>query len=291
MNTEVVEPTDFESNFDPQKYLEQRYKQPGSPENKLRDFQIDSVHAFFAELYHSITLPGKKSCKILDYGCGPVIAFGISAAGKAQVSEIVLAEYTPKSREAIQQWLDKDALAFNWSPYFNYVVRNLEGKSEQDVVSREERLRSLIKMASCDITLDQPIEKGYEGPYDVVLTMLAIESVCRSEGEYCIFIKRLSSLVEPGGHLLLIAKLAPLSQPMYYKVGNEDMYYYALSCDAVTNALKQASFVNISTTRLSIAEIIEGVKTSESSSIDTHWNNDSFYYMFFNATKVGPRDF
>ena len=206
------------------------------------------------------------------------------------MSEIVLAEYTSKNRQALQQWLDKDPSAFDWSPYFNYVVRDLEGKSEQDVLSREERLHSLVKIASCDISLDQPIEMGYEGPYDVVLTMLAIESACRSESEYFIFIERLSSLVKPGGHLLLIAKLATVSQPMYYKVGNQDIYYYTLSFDAVTSALKHASFVNISTAHLSIAEMLEGVKTLEYSSIDMHWNNDSFYYMCFNATKVGPQD-
>lgn len=95
-------------------------------------------------------------------------------------------------------------------------------------------------------------------------------------------------MVEPGGCLFLFAKLAAVSQPMYYKVGEENMYYYALSCEAVTSALKRSSFVNISTTRLSITEMLEGVQASEYSSIDTHWDTDSFYYMVFTATRAGP---
>ena len=157
------------------------YGKPGSHKNRLRDFWLESVHKLFSDLYSSDEACSPKSCKILDYGCGPVIAYVISAAGKAQVSEIVLTEYTSKNCEAIQQWLDKDPSAFDWSPFFNYVVRNLEGKSEQ-----EERLRSLVKIASCDISLGQPIEKGYGGPYDVIPTMLSIESACQSEYDYLV---------------------------------------------------------------------------------------------------------
>ena len=46
---------------------------------------------------------------MLDYGCGPVIANVISAAGIG--SDIILAEYTEKSRQAIQQWLDSEPSA------------------------------------------------------------------------------------------------------------------------------------------------------------------------------------
>ena len=161
------------------------------------------------------------------------------------------------------------------------------GKSEQDVISREERLRSLVKIASCDITLDQPIEKGYEGPYDVILTMLSIESACQSEYDYLVFIKRLSRLLKPDGHLLLFSKLTTVTaQPIEYKVGTQCFYLYALTSDTVIQALEQTSFVNISTTHLSIAETLSGVQAADFVPIEAHPNDKNFYYMLFRAIKA-----
>ena len=44
---------------------------------------------------------------------------------------------------------------------------------------REETLRKAIKViVPCNITQDPPIAKGYEGPYDVMMSMLCIENCC-----------------------------------------------------------------------------------------------------------------
>ena len=40
-----------------------------------------------------------------------------------------MSDYVPANREALRQWLHRDSAAFNWSPYFDYVVRGLEGKA------------------------------------------------------------------------------------------------------------------------------------------------------------------
>ena len=41
--------------------------------------------------------------KVLNYGCGPILAYDISPAGVK--AEIVLAENGEKSRNALQDWL------------------------------------------------------------------------------------------------------------------------------------------------------------------------------------------
>ena len=96
-------------------------------------------------------------------------------------TEVVLAEYSEKACSSLRLWLDKDPKAFNWSPYVNYMVETVEGGTIQDVEEREKRLRSIVKaVVHCDITQDIPIEKGYEGPYDVVMSILCISNACKS---------------------------------------------------------------------------------------------------------------
>ena len=96
----------------------------------------------------------------MDYGCGPVIANTISAAAKA--SSIVLSDFTPNNRKALRQWLNIDSAAFDWSPYFKYVVRDMEGKGEQEVKERQELVCKLVKaVVHCDITQDPPIDPDY----------------------------------------------------------------------------------------------------------------------------------
>lgn len=98
-------PTDFnyQDKFDPIEYLHQCYKTPGTPQNYWRNLRLELIHDTFETILPK-DLRDNEEFKVLDYGSGPVIAHVISAAGKQQVSEIVLAEYTKKNREALHKW-------------------------------------------------------------------------------------------------------------------------------------------------------------------------------------------
>jgi hypothetical protein len=128
----------FQSRFSAIDYLNTSYRCPGG--NVLRDFAIGKVHEFFKETkFDTVNLAG-ETLKVLDYGCGPVIAYIISAAG-IEATEIVLADFTDGCREAVQLWLDKNPSAWDWTPYIKYVVQTLEGnEDEYEVTQREESL-------------------------------------------------------------------------------------------------------------------------------------------------------
>ena len=56
----------------------------------------------------------------------------------------------------------EDPEAFNWSPYFSYVVEKLENKSKEEAEGREEQARRLVKaVVHCDIRETPPIESDY----------------------------------------------------------------------------------------------------------------------------------
>ena len=235
----ISEKNNYPERFDPRNYLDAYYKlRPCGPfGTKLHEFFNSAEQK---DLYQS------DKIKVLDYGCGPAICHSISAAGIPNVSEIVLAEYTARNREAVQQWLDKDPSAFDWSLHIKYVVQTLEGKAEQQVAEREERMRSLVKVVSCDITEDPPIDKGYEGPYDIVISCLCLETSCNNLDEYRAGIAKLTSLVKPGGLLLIYSiDMQPEDGPACYDVGQEHFESLCVSCDFIDGALKETSVLSI----------------------------------------------
>ncbi len=146
-----------------------------SSQEKLYKFLRLCLHEFFFTI-------DKSELMILDYGGGPNVANQISASGKAK--EIVLADYCRPNREFVKAWC-KDKANYDFSADFRYVVCKLEGKSETEALKRQVVVQQSIKaVISCDVTQDIFIEKGYEGPYDVVTCLLFLENVATNVDEY-----------------------------------------------------------------------------------------------------------
>ena len=239
---------DYHNKFSPSIYLETRYKHPG--ENKLHHFPTQCLHAFFKD----VQIPPTSEYSVLDYGCGPAIANVISSAKVA--TEVVLAEYTEKNREAVQKWLDKESTAWNWRPFFEHIVVTLEGKSPNEAIEREERLRSITRaVVPCDITQDPPIAEGFGGPYDTVMCMLSIEAGCHTHEEYKAAVKRVHQLIKSGGFLLLYSTVRRDTSTLgWYKVGDETFTEIPLSLEFVYATLKEANLLIVKTECLEIPE-------------------------------------
>ena len=234
---------------DPKAYLETRYKQQNGYKS-MTDFALVNVQKFFAQKHSTST---GVPLKVLDYGCGPVLAYTINAAGAN--AEIVLAEYGEKCRNALQDWLSHSPSAWDWTPYIKHVVCDLEGKDDSEVQKRDENLRKAIKaIVPCDITQDPPIAKGYEGPYDVVMSMLCIENGCLTRNEYKAAMQRLTKLVKRGGNFLLHSSVRNREEnddtPGYYTIGKERHIQVALPLKFVLTTLKESGFAVIETNEL-----------------------------------------
>lgn len=209
-----------------------------------------NVHKFFVQKHSTLQ---DEPMKVLDCGCGPVLAYSICAAGAN--AEIVLAEYGEKCRNAVQDWLDRSPSAWNWTPHIKYVVCDLEGKDNSQIQKREEDLRKAIKaVVPCDITQDPPIAKDYEGPYDVVMSLLCIESGCLTREEYKAAVKRIATLVKHRGNLLLFSTIRNRREgddtPGYHYVGEEKHTEVALPLNFVQTTLSECGFDILETNKL-----------------------------------------
>ena len=116
---------------DPAIFLEVHFA-PQSIYKAMKVFAAVNVHRFFAQK-HSFSKG--MPLKVLDYGCGPVLAYDISPAAGVK-AEVVLAEYDEKCRNALQDWLDGNPSAWDWTPYIKYVVCELEHKDANETKAR-----------------------------------------------------------------------------------------------------------------------------------------------------------
>ena len=174
----------------------------------IQHSQLLSLHPIFPTCTIYKTLGAVNKClKILDVGAGPSISNVISAAPYA--SEIVLAEYTENNHRALQQWLDRDPEAFDWTTFIKHVVVDVEGE-EKDIAVREDKIRSSIKaVVPCNITKDPLLPQDY-----VVQSVLCICAAVQTKDEYVVVFKRLSQFIKPNGKLILY-----LVEEAYNKLG------------------------------------------------------------------------
>ena len=231
----------------------------------LRDFVIGKVHEFFQATKFDIVEP-RESLKVLDYGCGPVIAHVISAAG-IDTTEIVLAEFVDECRMEVQLWLDKDPSAWDWTPYIKYVVQILEGNDdEREIIQRELNLRKSIKaVVPCDISQDPPIAEGFAGlQYDVVMSILCLESACKTKDEYKAAVRKLTSLVKPGGYLVLYCSLKTMeSRYGHYHVGENKFTFLGVTLEFVLESLKDGGLLDIHYSLLPEEDLLKAQKYSD----------------------------
>ena len=216
-------------------YLEARYKDV--PTNDRVHFLLNGFHEVFQSLPHSL--------KILDYGSGPVIQNCISAAPHA--SEIVFSDIAESNREAVRKWLGRDPTAFNWSPHFDYVVQTLEGKGEKEAREREEMLRKLVKgVAHCDALADPLIEKGFEGPYDVIIEGGCLIAACTTIERFKEALVTLSHLLKPGGTIIMWGfNVSMEHKTTIYRVGNKDYNCLCVEKEFVVDAVKDAGLTDV----------------------------------------------
>ena len=242
----------YDLKFDPHEYL--KFYTEVSPVHK---FPLKVIHDMFQSYG---TAPA--GLKVLEFGSGPVPIYQCSTPLHA--SEVVFAEYTERNRKVLQKWLDKDPDAFDFTPFFKYVVQDLEGKGEDEVIKRQDELRALVKgVIPCDILSDPILTvPGYEGPYDVITSSFCLPGSVGSLEGFDEAIKKLTAYLRPGGVLLLNDAEGPSDKDRFYYVGNEKFPSIKITADFLRSVLENNGYRNITITRLAYddANLMEVMK-------------------------------
>ena len=231
--------TDYEAKFDPKKYLEVYYTSLITGSDWTADFQLRHYHRFY-EKYSCKW--DKNSTKLLEFGAGPVIANVISAA--PYVQEIVLASHTEIERNELTLWKNGVEGAHDWSPFFKYVVGKLETKpGEEAWMERATLLRGRLTITSCDIQQEHPIGIGSpsEAPFSIISTNLCLESACSTYDEYKAAVKKLGSLLQRGGYLVI----SGVERETFYRAAGQTQckwFCLYITLAQIKEAMEEAGF-------------------------------------------------
>ena len=226
----------YDDNFDVSTYVNDHMV-----DSEILEFSLVCLNECFSAIDS-----GENGLTVLDYGCGPNLATQISAASKA--TEIVLADYCKPNRDFTKKWLAADPSAHDWSFYFKHVVETLEGKSHQESIERQKVLRDKVKaVVACDLTKDQFIEEEYEGPYDVVKSLLCLGVPATNKDEYIIlsFLRKLACLVKINGTLLFSDVTVESAKWCPYKVGSKEFDPFNIPTEDIVSMLRAAGFSDI----------------------------------------------
>lgn len=239
---EVIGQDTYTKHFDPGAYLTVKFSgaKVCSCSRDRVEFPLKCLHESFADLK-------KSSLEVIDLGSGPAIYSAISAAPYA--SEIVLSDIVEGNRDAMNKWLKNDPSAHDWTPYFDFVVKTLEGKGDQEARLRETEVRQAVKhVVYTDLNTKPPVDPICMKQYDVVITLFCLESAWNTTATFKEGIKNcIPTLLKPGGTFMLavMARKQDKKEQGYYTIQSHKFLQLNVTPELAETALREAGFCNI----------------------------------------------
>ncbi|XP_059563801.1 nicotinamide N-methyltransferase [Myotis daubentonii] len=218
------------SHFNPRDYLEKYYSfgSTQSAENQI-------LRLLLKKLFNIFCVAGVKGDLLIDIGSGPTIYQLLSACESFKT--IIATDYTDQNLQELEKWLKKEPGAFDWSPVVTYVCE-LEGNRVKGQ-EKEEKLRRAVKQVlKCDVTQSRPLGAASLPLADCLLSTLCLDAACPDLPTYRTALRNLSSLLKPGGHLVLVDAL----KSSYYMIGEQRFSSLSLDREAVEAAVREAGY-------------------------------------------------
>lgn len=256
-NTSVDDP-DYDS-FNARQFLHQRYSanifETGTA-NYSPPWLMPCYHKFY-EQYHKEWDISKA--RLLDLGGGPCIYSHISAA--PFVSEIYHSDYVESCRDEVLMWKNRDPGAYDWSPYFKFVLHTLENQSDPDAVAkRTEMVQNKIKRVVLCNVKDPNLLPDYIGEkFDIVTSNACIENLVTSVEEYETVLNRIKGLLNRKGFFITMANL----ECTFYHVNGKRYPSFPITEENIVSSLDKAGFtLHHKALYLKSQECFEAYKTS-----------------------------
>jgi hypothetical protein len=186
-----LEPGNVLNFWDAREYLEYYYAHRDVPDDEAEMFR------FFVRGLADI---GRHFEAGIELGCGPVLHRAAQVV--PWVDRLDMADIQDENLEEIRRWLRGDPGAFDWSVYLggDNGLLDIEGR-RSSLAEREALMRARIRPVRCNLRTDQPL--GTPVQYPLVSSYYSLEWVIPTMAGWQQTMRRATSLVAPGGWLLL----------------------------------------------------------------------------------------
>ncbi|MEE6467748.1 hypothetical protein FKM82_008047, partial [Ascaphus truei] len=197
----------------------------------------DDAQPFVLKNIYKIFSSGEVTGKtLIDITASSAIHHLLPASEVFQ--EIIVAESNESAKRGLEKWLNKEQDSFDWS-HTSKLFCQLEGKSMM-WQEKEEQLRKAIKrILICDFTKENPLHPVILPKVDCLSTGTYLEVISKDLDAYRSNLKKVSSLIKVGGHLILFLFISM----SYYTIGEHKFYYLKCDEEFVRKALTDTGFV------------------------------------------------
>lgn len=219
--------------FEPRAYLRNNYAPPRgdlSRPDGVGPWKLGCLARTFAT--------GEVSGRtLIDIGSGPTIYQLLSAC--AHFEDITMTDFLEVNRQELGLWLREEPGAFDWSVYSQHVcLIEDKGESWQE---KERQLRARVKrILAIDVHQPQPLGAGSGAPLpaDALVSTFCLEAVSPDLASFQRALGHITSLLRPGGHLLLIGAL----EESWYLAGEARLAVVPLREEDVREALVRGGY-------------------------------------------------
>ncbi|XP_015394616.2 phenylethanolamine N-methyltransferase [Panthera tigris] len=219
--------------FEPRAYLRNNYAPPrgdlSSPDG-VGPWKLSCLAQTFAT--------GEVSGHtLIDIGSGPTIYQLLSAC--THFEDITMTDFLEVNRRELGLWLREEPGAFDWSMYSQHVCL-IEGKGEP-WQEKERQLRARVKrVLHIDVHQPQPLGAGSLAPLpaDALVSAFCLEAVSPDLASFQRALDHITTLLRPGGHLLLIGAL----EESWYLAGEARLVVVPMCKEKVVEALVRSGY-------------------------------------------------
>ncbi|CAJ0967710.1 unnamed protein product [Ranitomeya imitator] len=199
-------------------------------------FAEDSLIFPIENLTKTFTEGHIKGDILIDLSSGPTVHHLFAAC--EFFKHIIVLKMSDRCIMEVKRWVDERTGAFDWSHAAKLHV-DIAGKSDL-LQDKEGKVRSALQhIMKCDPEKENMMDPIVLPPADCVICFGLLEYICKNQDDYIRYLRKLSSLLKPGGHIIIIGALGVT----YLNVGKDKFHGFSYDEDFARKALVGEGFV------------------------------------------------
>ncbi|XP_075462670.1 indolethylamine N-methyltransferase-like [Ascaphus truei] len=196
----------------------------------------ETVEFPLKKMHETVSSGHVRGDTMIDISMGPTVYHLFSASDIFK--EIIVIEFTEPNIQEFEKWLKKDPGAADWS-YAAKAVCELEGNREEWQVKEDKVRRAVKQVVKWDVSKDNPLDPVVLPQVDCVLSLWVLHIISRDKEAYRSNLRKFSSLLKIGGHLLLFG----VFNGKYYKIDEHKFFILPYDEMFLREALRDAGYV------------------------------------------------
>ncbi|XP_078541528.1 indolethylamine N-methyltransferase-like [Lissotriton helveticus] len=198
-------------------------------------FFKDVLAGSFSYYVKSLSSGDVKGDSLIGLCFGPFLFFTLPLCD--YFNEITFACPDDKSTQETQKWLTNEPDAMDWSDAVRMVCE-IQGCGETWIEKQEILKIKVKRVLKYDASSCEPFSPVIHPRADCLLLACALEGLVTDKKSYCDALKNVSSLLKPGGHLIMIVAL----ETTFYMCGDFKFPLLCIDADFLKDAVTGAGY-------------------------------------------------